>query len=180
MRTALISAVVLLLAGTASARQIRILFVNQTQDLRFVTISTPAESRIVGSFTRGGSMSAAIWVDDNVAAYEVGWAAGNQSGTFVITPNTPDSLRIDLRQERGQGDHVAHVVDLLPGVELATGLARAQPSVAVVIDDHDIARLAKNRGGLVERHLFDRPEAVTHDDDGKGALPLIRGVDPAG
>jgi hypothetical protein len=105
MKTALVGAVIGLLAATASARQIQILFVNHTQDLRFVTISTPAESRLLGSFTKGGAISASVWVDDNIAAYEVGWAAGNQSGTIIITPETPDALRIDLQLAGPRGPY---------------------------------------------------------------------------
>ncbi len=74
---------------------VAVTWVNQTWDVRLLIVQTPDTGRmVIGSFTRGGSLSMAIRVRCDPAI--IYWRAGNQSGAFVVGPDTPSYLRIDL------------------------------------------------------------------------------------
>lgn len=80
----------------APGRRVSLLLVNHTGDVRGVTIYTPAGRMFLGSFSRGGRLGVVIPVYDARSAIVVVWEAGDQGGQFIIGPDTPAYLRIDI------------------------------------------------------------------------------------
>lgn len=79
-----------------NARLVRVTFVNNTRNVRTLIIYTADGRNVVGSFAQGGRLGATIPIYDGDASFDVYWEASGMSGSFTITPDMPDYLRIVL------------------------------------------------------------------------------------
>jgi hypothetical protein len=102
--TAMMAAMLLPLAADPSARTVTVVFVNEAAS-RTLTVTSPAGRQLVGSFQFGGSLTVMIRVADTNVPVSVSWRAGRLHGTFTITSETADSLRIDLQSSDFNGPY---------------------------------------------------------------------------
>jgi hypothetical protein len=94
--TAIVSALMLPVAAEAPSRTVTVVFVNHASS-RTLTVITPDGQQVIGSFQFGGSLTVPIPVPDADVPVDVSWRAGRMSGSFTITSETADYLRIDLQ-----------------------------------------------------------------------------------
>ena len=85
-----------------AGRIVTVRFVNHTNEVRVLYVTTPAGRQLVGTFSKGGSLTVRVPVS-NEAAVDVSWEAGSLSGEFTITDDTPGFLKIDLTRNGAVG-----------------------------------------------------------------------------
>jgi hypothetical protein len=91
------ASILLPMAAATNQRTVTVVWVNYL-DGRTLIVTTPAGAQAVGAFQNGGRLSVTIPISDSGLAVPVSWKAGHLSGSFTITSDTADYLRIDLKR----------------------------------------------------------------------------------
>ncbi|RPI59404.1 MAG: hypothetical protein EHM48_08930 [Planctomycetaceae bacterium] len=91
----------------ADVRFVRVTFVNHTRDVRTLYVTTPDGRNVVGAFSQGGKLSVSLSIYDPSMPFDVSWEAGNLAGSFTITPDMPDYLKVVLTSRGAIGPNTA-------------------------------------------------------------------------
>jgi hypothetical protein len=100
-RNALLGVCLVLTVALAAGceKDVRITWTNTTAQLRTVELAGPGVgATYVGNLPPdGGKVRYKLEVDDDLLPADYQWQAGDQSGRFTVTDETPDELWIDIK-----------------------------------------------------------------------------------
>lgn len=107
MRTALTSVwlAALAIAVAGCDKEVRITWTNTTSQLRTVELAGPGVgATYVGNLPPdGGKLRYSLEVEDDLLPADYQWKAGDRSGRFTVTEDSPEGLWIDVAPDGGSG-----------------------------------------------------------------------------